>query len=210
MSMVIGELGHWPDCWWEILKTSAVVLWCREAVSLITRCVPPVWTKTKRHVTSLKNAAWSPLLLRKTPQAAKSAMVGRKLHNETSNTKERQAGTISLFWKSHYVPCDPAWLILYNVTRSCKRPFSNNRPGLERDICAKSAGEDQFKFIRTTYYSICGISFRGSTDLKAKQLYSKHFILRHNSVKKRRGHNQEGREKTPNWPACPSLSTALK
>ena len=35
-------------------------------------------------------------------------------------------------------------------------------------------------------------------------------VSRHNSVKERRQHNQNDKEKIPNKPVCPSLSTALK
>ena len=110
-------------------------------------------------------------------QAAKSAMLGRTLHIDTS-----------LFWKSHYIPCSPTLLILHNVTGSCKWSTSNNRLGLEKNIYTKStrrAGSSLLE--QLTYCRICGNSFSGSTDLHATQVHCKRFILRNNSVTERTG-----------------------
>lgn len=80
-------------------------------------------------------------------------------------------------------------LILHNVTGSCKWSTSNNRLGLEKNIYTKSTGRAGSGLLeQLTYCGICENSFSGSTDLHAKQVYCKRFILRHNSVKERRGH----------------------
>ena len=52
----------------------------------------------------------------------KSHMLVSKLLSGTSKTKAGQGGLVrvALFWKSHFVTCSPACVILYHVTGSCK------------------------------------------------------------------------------------------
>ena len=55
----------------------------------------------------------------------KSHILVGKLRNRTFKTKAGPRGLVrvALFWKSHCATCSPAWVILYHLTRSCKRPI---------------------------------------------------------------------------------------
>ena len=165
--------------------------------------------KTSRSV--LPKRAWSSLVLGNKP----FPWPGHKLHNKPcwdvshklglpTRRKVRLVHVRFPSFGSHttYHAAQHGWFWQCDKVKQMSYFWWSPRLGVKR---LQNQREVQLEFIRTTYYSIYGKRF-----LQTKQLYRKHFILADNSVKERRGNNQQGKEKTTNWPVCPSLSTALK
>ena len=62
----------------------------------------------------------------------KSHMLVSKLHSGIYKTMQLVPVPLDLplFWKSNCVPCSPAYVILYHVTRSCKKTIQHESAGV--------------------------------------------------------------------------------